>query len=287
MERLKENLEKWSFIEKYRHLDDLCSTLDSIEEGCESLKHGKIIGASVFFYEASEKLKFLNYCEKHGKDYIDSMYESKPRHYLDDYYEDCDDEVDCDYEYLVNKYLLDIDSKDLSEFSEKFHSCLEHLKSIDFSEFDVYLDPNSKYAEALPNGCKEGDEFISLLNVFGDFIKESGYPSLDGEFFIEPLLDDYKDRNYVYVGQVIKNRADSLIEGKFLKEPFLNDYKYRKHVHVGQGTKDKIDTFSFSSSLIDEIDLLIDDYDRMLCEKRKCFYRFYNVACNLKLKKIS
>ena len=33
MERLKENLEKWSFIEKYRHLDDLCPTLDSIEAG--------------------------------------------------------------------------------------------------------------------------------------------------------------------------------------------------------------------------------------------------------------
>ena len=48
MERLKENLEKWSFIDKYRHLDDLCPTLDSIEEGCNSLKHGEIIGASVF-----------------------------------------------------------------------------------------------------------------------------------------------------------------------------------------------------------------------------------------------
>lgn len=252
MERLKENLEKWSFIEEYRHLDDLCPTLDSIEEGCESLKHGKIIGASVFFYEAMEKLEFLRYCEKHGKNYIDSMYESKPRHYLDDYYEDCDDKVDYNYECLVDKYLVSIDAKDLSEFSEKFYSCLEHLKSIDFSEFGMYLNPNNLYADYLPNGCKEGDEFISLINVFSDFIKENGYVFVEDDFVIESLIDNYKARKYVYVGQIIKEKVDSL-------------------------------GFSFN----DNIDSYEDDYSRMLCERRKCFYRFYSVACNLKLKKIS
>ena len=149
MKRLKENLEKWSFIEEYRHLDDLCPTLDSIEEGCESLKHGKIIGASVFFYEAMEKLEFLRYCEKHGKNYIDSMYESKPRHYLDDNNDDGDDD-DYDDGYLMDKYLLSIDPNDMSEFSEKFYSCLEHLKSIDFSEFGMYLNPCLLYTSPSP-----------------------------------------------------------------------------------------------------------------------------------------
>lgn len=251
MERLKENLEKWSFIDKYRHLDDLCPTLDSIEEGCNSLKHGEIIGASVFFYEAIEKLDFLRYCEKHGKDYIDSIYGSKPRHYLDDYYEDCDDKVDYDYECLVDKYLVSIDAKDLSEFSEKFYSCLEHLKSIDFSEFGMYLNPNNLYADYLPNGCKEGDEFISLINVFSDFIKENGYVFVEDDFVIESLIDNYKDRKYVYVGQIIKEKVDSL-------------------------------GFSFN----DNIDSHEDDYSIMLRERRRCFYRFYSVACNLKLKKI-
>lgn len=252
MERLKKNLEEWSFIEKFRHLDDLSSTLEYIEEGCEHLKYGKIIGASVSFYEASEELDFLHYCEKHGEDYVESMFRSSERHYLDDYYEDCEDDVDCDYECLVDKYSISIDSKDLSEFSEKFHSCLKDLESIDFSEFDVYLDHNSKYVEYLPNGCKEGDEFVSLLNVFSDFIKENGYVFIEDDFIIESLLNDYKDRNYVYVGQVIKDKLDS-----------------------------------FRLSPLDNIDLHEDDYDRFLLERRNCFYRFYSVACALKLKKIS
>ena len=272
MERLKENLEKWSFIEKYRHLDDLCPTLDSIEEGCESLKQGKIIGASVFFYEAMEKLEFLRFCVKHGEDYAGSALRRSERHYLDDYCEnrfyhedynnksheegydnnDDGDEDDYDDGYLMDKYLLSIDPNDMSEFSEKFYSCLEHLKSIDFSEFGMYLNPNNLYADYLPNACKEGDEFISLINVFSDFIKENGYVFVEDDFVIESLIDNYKDRKYVYVGQIIKEKVDSL-----------------------------------GFSLNDDIDSCEDDYSRMLCERRKCFYRFYSVACNLKLKKIS
>ena len=262
MERLKENLEKWSFIDKYRHLDDLCPTLDSIEEGCESLKHGKIIGASVFFYEAMEKLEFLRYCEKHGEDYVRSVIRDSERNYLDYLYEDRfyyeEDysnsntyEVECNYNYLTNKYLVSIDAKDISEFREKFYACLEHLKSIDFSEFDLYLNPNNLYADNLPNGCKEGEEFASLLNVFSNFIKENGYVFVEDDFIIESLLDNYKDRNYVYVAQIIKEKVDNL-----------------------------------GLSLYDEDYLFMDEYDRMLCERRKCFLRFYSVACNLELKKI-
>ena len=249
MERLKENLEKWSFIDKYRYLDDLYPVLGSIEEGCSSLRHGKIIGASVFFYEAMEQLEFLRYCEKHGEDYVRSVYENKPRHYLDDYYEDCDDKVDYDYECLENKYLVSIDAKDISEFREKFYACLEHLKSIDFSEFSLYLNPNNLYADYLPKDCEEGDEFASLLNLFSDFIKENGYVFVEDDFVIESLLDNYKDRNYVYVGQIIKEKVDSL-----------------------------------GFSLYDDIDLHEDDYSRMLWERRHCFYKFYSVACNLKIK---
>lgn len=269
MERLKENLEKWSFIEKYRHLDDLCSTLDSIEEGCEHLENGQIIGASVSFYKAIEKLEFLRFCERHGEGYVESAFRRSGRHYLDDYYADHfyheegydnnkshededEDEDEDDYGYPMDKYLVSIDPKDLSEFSEKFYSCLKHLESIDFSEFDLYLERNSKYAEDLPNGCKEGNEFISLLNVFSDFIKENDYVFVEDEFFIEPLLNDYKDRKYVYVGQVIKDKLDS-----------------------------------FRLSPLDNIDLHKDDYDRFLLERRNCFYRFYSVACALKLKKIN
>lgn len=260
MERLKENLEKWSFIEKYRHLDDLCSTLDSIEEGCEHLKYGKIIGASVLFYEAMEKLEFLRFCEKHGEDYVESVIRDSERHYLDDYYADHfyheedysnnnSHEVDYDYECLANKYLVSIDSKDLYEFREEFYACLEYLKSIDFSEFGLYLNPNNLYADYLPKDCEEGDEFASLLNVFSDFIKENGYVFVEDDFVIESLLDNYKDRNYVYVGQIIKEKVDSL-----------------------------------GFSLNDDIDLHENDYSRMLRERRHCFYRFYSVACNLKIK---
>ena len=260
MERLKENLEKWSFIDKYRHLDDLCPTLDSIEEGCESLKHGKIIGASVFFYEAMEKLEFLRYCEKHGEDYVRSVIRDSERDYLNDYYEDRfyheEDydvnkrhEIDYEFECLADKYLVSIDAKDVSEFREKFYACLEHLKSIDFSEFDLYLSPNNLYADYLPKDCEEGEEFASLLNAFSNFIKENGYVFVEDDFVIESLLDNYKNRNYVYVGQIIKEKVDSL-----------------------------------GFSLDDDIDLHEDDYSRMLCERRRCFYRFYSVACNLKIK---
>ena len=240
MERLKENLEKWSFIDKYRHLDDLCPTLDSIEEGCNSLKHGEIIGASVFFYEAMEKLEFLRYCEKHGKDYVELMCGNTPGHCVDEF-----------YAYFANKYLVSIDDKDVSEFSEKFYACLEHLKSIDFSEFGMYLNPNNLYADYLPNGCKEGDEFISLINIFIDFMKENIYVFVEDDFVMKSLIDNYKDRNYVYVGQVIKEKVDRL----------------------GFGLNDNIDSHE-------------NDYSRALREMRRCFYRFYSVACNLKLKKI-
>lgn len=264
MEKLKENLEKWSFIEKYRHLDDLSSTLEFIEEGCEHLKNRKIIGASVSFYEASEKLEFLHYCEKHGEEYIDSVYREETSHYLDELYEDgfyyeqdynnksYKINYNYNYNYLMDKYLVSIDAKDLSEFSEKFYSCLKHLESIDFSEFDLCLNPNDIYADDLPNGCKEGDEFISFLNVFSDFVKENVYSFPEDQLDVESLLSNYKNRNYVYVGKALK---------------------------------DKIDTFSFSS--VDDIDLFMDDYERMLYDRRNCFRRFYFVACALELKKIS
>lgn len=262
MEKLKKNLEEWSFIEKYRHLDDLSSTLESIEEGCEHLKNGKIIGASVSFYEASEKLEFLHYCEKHGEEYIDSVYREETSHYLDELYEDGfyyeqdynnkSYKIDYDYNYLMDKYLVSIDAKDLSEFSEKFYSCLKHLESIDFSEFDLCLDPNDIYADDLPNGCKEGDEFLSLLNVFSNFVKESGGFFTEDLFDIDSLITNYKNRNYVYVGQAIEDKSGS-----------------------------------FRLSSVDDIDLFMDDYERMLCERGRCFYRFYFVACELHLKKIS
>ncbi len=262
MERLKKNLEEWSFIEKYRHLDDLCSTLKSIEDGCEHLKNGKIIGASVSFYEASKELEFLHYCEKHGEEYIDSVYREETSHYLDELYEDGfyyeqdynnkSYKIDYDYNYLMDKYLVSIDAKDLSEFSEKFYSCLKHLESIDFSEFDLCLDPNDIYADDLPNGCKEGDEFLSLLNVFSNFVKESGGFFTEDLFDIDSLITNYKNRNYVYVGQAIEDKSGS-----------------------------------FRLSSVDDIDLFMDDYERMLCERGRCFYRFYFVACELHLKKIS
>ena len=160
--------------------------------------------------------------------------------------------IDYDYNYLMDKYLVSIDAKDLSEFSEKFYSCLKHLESIDFSEFDLCLDPNDIYADDLPNGCKEGDEFLSLLNVFSNFVKESGGFFTEDLFDIDSLITNYKNRNYVYVGQAIEDKSGS-----------------------------------FRLSSVDDIDLFMDDYERMLCERGRCFYRFYFVACELHLKKIS
>ena len=209
MERLKENLEKWSFVKDYEKVHDLRTVLHHIEDGYVFLDTGKVIGASVHFYNASEELASL----------------------------------------ISNKEAVKEDVRVLYEFREKLNECLKHLESIDFSGFDLWLNPNDIYEE-LPNGCEEGNEFVSLLNVYSDFIKENGFIHLEQKD-IDLLINSYQDKDYVYVGKVIS---------------------------------DNLEDFNFSLS--GEIGMSIDETNKLLFEEFKYFYGCYCVVSMLTLKKI-